>query len=328
MAREGDIFITKLERGFFGAIRVLKHDVHIGFLQGQYAYLVQICNYVDVEQPKLSDPRLLQPLLQNRFHHKNTPCIAYFGGSLKHDNLIYLDNIPLIASESRLVFQMEHDSKLDFDYRGVFNARTGWEAFMEWRWQHEKLELLNEEIMQRQNTVTQLQEREKEVETMMSEDTFWKVFLLMDWSKKEDQEIIEPVVRYLTSKGVYDIRNFAELLHEKLYMLDTKEHAANMGKNSYSDQSKIFSVENFLARRCLIVARGKILYEEILNDPFKMPSSNGFMALLDIIPQAYYRKVGKPFIYKTQYSFETFANREAWDIIYPDVDVSSKEDKE
>ena len=318
MAREGDIFITKLESNFFGAIRILKRDVQIGFLNGQYAYLVQISNYIEKEHPRLNDSRLLQPLLQTRFHHKNTPCIAYFGGSLKHDNLIYLDNIPLTTAENDMVYRMEHDPRLEFDYRGVFNERTGWEALMEWRWRNEKLELLNEEIVNRQNSVQQLQEREKQTEVTMSEDTFWKFFLLLDWSHPDPQGIIEPAIRHLYGKSVYEIRNFAEILSEKLYYLDTKQHAENMGKNAYSDASKIFSVEDFLGRRCLIVARGKILYQEILEDPTKMPLSNEFIALLDIVPQAYYRKVGKPFTYQTKYSFDTFANREAWDIVSPE----------
>lgn len=318
MARQGDIFITKLERNFYGAIRILKHDVPIGFLNGESAYLIQICNYVDQKQPKINDVRLLQALVQSRFHHKQAPCIAYFGGSLSRDNLFYLDNIPLTASEHHLVYKIENDPKSDFDYRGIISDRIGWEAFMEWRWQNEKLELLNEEIMNRQNAVVQLQDRERRDEIVMSEDSFWKIFLLFDWRKGEDQEIIEPVVRYLAGRSVYEIRNFADILSHKLYLLDTKRHAENMGKHSYSDKSKIFSVESFLERRCLIVARGKILYNEILNDPLKMPQSNGFIALLDIVPQAYYRKVGKPFIYHTPYSYETFSNREAWDMISPE----------
>lgn len=318
MARQGDIFITKLERDFYGAIRILKHDVSIGFLNGQPAYLIQICNFIDKKRPNIGDLRLLQPLVQSRFHHKQAPCIAYFGGSLSRDNLLYLDNVPLTSAESQLVYRLENDPKSDFDYRGIISDRMGWEAFMEWRWQNEKLELLNEEIMNRQNAVVQLQEREKKEDAIMSDDNFWKLFLLLDWSQRDDQEVIEPLVRYLSGRSVYEIRNFADILSHKLYLLDTKKHAENMGKNSYSDKSKIFSVDGFLQRRCLVVARGKIIYNEILADPLKMPQTNGFATLLDIVPQAYYRQVGKPFIYDTPYSFETFSNREAWDMILPE----------
>ncbi|MCB9291541.1 MAG: DUF4240 domain-containing protein [Lewinellaceae bacterium] len=62
------------------------------------------------------------------------------------------------------------------------------------------------------------------------------------------------------------ILEFADLLSEKLYALDSKTYAKHIGEDGWSP-GRYFSVDNFLYARCCVVANGKELYEKVLHDP-------------------------------------------------------------
>lgn len=312
MTFAGDTYITKLENDLYGAFRVLKVGVNLGFISETECYLILITNFIDDRKPTLNDTRILQPLYQKRFHYNNEPCIAYYSGIIDPELFEYLGSIPLSEKEKALIEELESKSGFGFSYQGALREETGWQVFMEWRWTHEKHLMQKEENKNLRHAKEKLTKIDVVIESALMEDNFWKIFLLFDWSQKTDNEIIEPAVRYLSSLSVYDLRQFAEILYAKLYMLDTRTHAENRGNSSYSDSKRFFSADDFLGARCLVVAKGKIIFEELLTDPTKMPQKTEFIALLSLIPQAYYRKTGREFDYQPQVSYETFSNIEGW----------------
>lgn len=64
----------------------------------------------------------------------------------------------------------------------------------------------------------------------LSEAHFWEIIALLDWSQEgNDEEVVEPAIAYLASGPVRPILEFAGLLSEKLYALDSRAYAAHIG---------------------------------------------------------------------------------------------------
>jgi len=74
-------------------------------------------------------------------------------------------------------------------------------------------------------------------------------------------------------------------------------------------------VDNFLYARCCVVANGKAYYEQVLKNPEDMPKEVTFEALLRIPGEAYQKKTGKRLVFVTTYSYETYSNREGWEVV-------------
>ena len=147
----------------------------------------------------------------------------------------------------------------------------------------------------------------------MDEEVFWEIIASFNWKKEGDDEaVLKPALKKLVSMTVEDIRQFAEILAEKLYALDGLVYAQNMGKDDYSEDGN-FSADYFLYVRCCVVANGKEFYCEVLNNPTEMPKGLDFEALLYLADDAYNKKLNteEEFI-DTKLSFETFSNTEQW----------------
>ena len=140
---------------------------------------------------------------------------------------------------------------------------------------------------------------------ILSDKQFWKIISLLDWTKTgENEGIVAPVVTHLSSLSPSFIYQFEDKLSEKLYQLDTRQHAAEFPTP--------FSVDDFLYSRCAVVANGEIAFQTVLNDPSQMPLHLDFEPLLYLASDAYTLKTGKPFVYAPTFSIETYANKEAW----------------
>lgn len=60
---------------------------------------------------------------------------------------------------------------------------------------------------------------------MLDERTFWRIISQFDWTKTgDDDEVMAPARATLSAMPVADIAAFDELLAQKLYALDTREH--------------------------------------------------------------------------------------------------------
>ena len=146
----------------------------------------------------------------------------------------------------------------------------------------------------------------------LSEERFWEIISLLDWTKDgNDDLVLEPVIKELSTGPVRHIFEFADLLSEKLFQLDKKVYAENIGEDSYlSDQ--YFSVDNFLYARACLIANGKESFEKVLESPANMPKDITFEALLYLASEAYKRKTGEEMKYIPAYPIETYSNKEGW----------------
>ncbi len=147
----------------------------------------------------------------------------------------------------------------------------------------------------------------------MTEARFWEIIDLLDWDKEgDDSAIIEPAVSALAKLSQSDIYLFKEILNEKLYKLDTKGFAKEIGKDAYKGSADYFSKDWFLQARCCVIANGREFFDEVVSNATNMPKDLGFPALLNIAARAYKRKTGKNLVYVTKYSCETFSNENGW----------------
>jgi len=150
----------------------------------------------------------------------------------------------------------------------------------------------------------------------MSESEFWEIINALDWSqeKQGDAAVIAPAIDRLAALPIHSLYDFKNILAEKLYLLDTVRHAQNIGEEAWQ-ADKYFSVDNFLYARCCVVANGKAYYEQVLKNPEDMPKEVTFEALLRIPGEAYQKKTGKRLVFVTTYSYETYSNREGWEVV-------------
>ena len=126
----------------------------------------------------------------------------------------------------------------------------------------------------------------------MSDDIFWRIIGLFNWKKSgDDDAVMEPAVKALAEMAIDDIKQFEDILHEKLFALDTEAHAREIGEDAY-EPGKYFSPDWFLYTRCVVVANGPKFYGSVLSDPQKMPKDMEFESLLTLAPTAFERKNG------------------------------------
>lgn len=148
----------------------------------------------------------------------------------------------------------------------------------------------------------------------LKEVEFWKIIDLLNWKKKKNEAIIAPAIKYLSTLPVGHIYNFQELLAQKLYQLDQQKYAEHIGQFSYK-KGDYFSVDHFLHVRACVIANGQETFEEVLNDPKEMFKDLTFESLLSVAASAYERKTGKIFIYVPSFNFETYSNKDGWQIV-------------
>lgn len=146
----------------------------------------------------------------------------------------------------------------------------------------------------------------------LSEQRFWDIISLLDWTKEcKDEEVLAPAITELANGPVRHIYEFADILSEKLYQLDHRVYAENIGEDAYQPD-QYFSVDNFLYARSCVVANGKETYEKVLKTPTDMPKDITFEALLYLANEAYKRKTGEEMKYIPAYPIETYSNKEGW----------------
>jgi hypothetical protein len=148
----------------------------------------------------------------------------------------------------------------------------------------------------------------------MTDEQFWDLISQLDWSHTGDDEaVIKPVVAALAGMGADAAAAFDDMLAQKLYQLDTKAHAQNIGEYAFvNGEDDQFSVDWFLYARCVVVANGKAFFTQVLNNPSKFPKDMEFEALLAIAPHSYERVTGREFDHIAPTSYETYSNRAGW----------------
>lgn len=293
-AEIGDIFLTTLPDGRHGAIKIIDHI--------EKSYLIATLDYIGTKVPSLENIQLSNILTQKRFSHRNTPAVLWYDGKAP-STLVYLGNLPVTDKERHLPRNT---------YGGKWTEKCGMEVFLEWRWDYDR-ENYEKEVKEAAEKRQALLNQPKEPKEMMSDELFWKIIDSFDWQYEgDDKKVLAPAVSILKNLPVEEIQKFEETLSYKLYLLDTKEHAKNIGEYSYDETQNYFSADIFLYIRCAVVVNGKDFYNEVLKHPKKMPKDLEFESLLYLASTAYELKTGRDFDCFPNYSYETFSNEEAW----------------
>lgn len=311
--KEGDIYISKLDRNFFGAFKIIKKGKNFFEELQDDLLMIGVLNYVDKKKPTLEDDRLNEILCCNRFFYSNQYCIEFFIDNIKYNNLNnyeYLGNKPLTDQEEKIKFILG-DGKDGitggFPFSRAIEPNFVNSAFLEWRWINEQ-----EDFKKELSSPPKVEQKKVNVsKRTLPDHLFWEVVEKIDWSQNDDLEKIQPVVDFLSKKTVTEIEQFQENLDYKLYQLDTLQHAKNIGEESFKDEDS-FSGDNFLYVRCCAIANGEQFFQNALNNPNKMPKDVAFEPLLYVAEQAYQKKTNKFFKYKSGYSHETFSNHNGW----------------
>lgn len=146
----------------------------------------------------------------------------------------------------------------------------------------------------------------------MSEDTFWSLIARINLRKRDPRAAVQPLIAALTALSVDEIREFDEVLAEKVYALDTVAHARHIGVWAYKGRDEVFSADGFLYTRLMAVAKGRKFYEQALADPQRMPKDQDFEALMSAGWRAYAAKTGEEYERCTRFSLESFSNDAGW----------------
>ena len=153
----------------------------------------------------------------------------------------------------------------------------------------------------------------------MNDACFWAIIDVLDWKTRDSTAILAPAIKALSQFSQNDIQVFHDILNEKLYALDGRRYAEQLGSNRYTtDNSNPFSVDSFLYARCCVVANGKDFYQKVLENPVKMPKEYTFESLLYLPRKAWQLKTGHDnYTYFLEVWSETFSNPNGWEGITP-----------
>lgn len=147
----------------------------------------------------------------------------------------------------------------------------------------------------------------------MNEEKFWQLIQQIDRSAFDEGDMdgaVEPLVEALGDLPVKSIKEFEEVLAQKLYALDGKVFADHAGESGGSG-------DGFLYARCYVVGCGKDTYDSVLADPTLMPNDLElwFEELLFVAAEAWAEKTGRDsdeWDAETSVSYETGSNSAAW----------------
>lgn len=318
--KQGDIFITKLERDFYGALKVIKRGKSFFEEMESDLLMVGVLDFISKEKPKLTDLKGCKILLQQKLS-QNEYRIDFITSDLKYNNLKnyeYLGNIELTEFEKNIPFKLGNGREGingGFGMSGSMHPNYPNQVFLEWRWRNEREEFEKEIAEQAEKSRLAREEyrkRNMKPKKMLPDNEFWEVIEKINWEKEDDDERMQPAIKFLTKKKVSEIKQFQENLTYKLYQLDTKEHAKNIGEDAYKNDNSYFSVDYFLYVRCCVVANGKDYFKDVLENPKEMPKNLDFEPLLYIAEEAYELRMNKDFDYDTGCDYETYSNYKAW----------------
>lgn len=156
------------------------------------------------------------------------------------------------------------------------------------------------------NASVQIELSEQPQNGGLSESDFWELIALLNWSKSgDDNAVIEPVVAALVAAPFRHIYDFADILSQKLYLLDDERYT-----NGLEDAD--FVADKFLYTRCCVVANGLSFFKHIQQHPEEMPHNLLFAPILRIPNEAYRQKIGKNLEHIWAYPIETYSNSIGW----------------
>lgn len=157
---------------------------------------------------------------------------------------------------------------------------------------------------------TYVKEHQKDVNNdalTKENDTFWTYIDLIDWSKTNHQERLKALVDKLATSDIPTIHDFSEQLAFYLHQLDGPAYF-----EALKNREEGVSSDTFLYARCMVIAKGKTFYIDVLDHPVKMPTGEDFEALLYVDEQAFEQKTGEKYDYVPSINYESFFNKNLW----------------
>ncbi len=271
----GDIYAYKTPNEFYSTIRILK--------VAENKLFFYVTRYYDAEIPQLENERLYLP---------------YDASSIRWVEKNDVEDLILIGYKSL----NEQEAKLIQKAQIAYNKSllvTILIPYYKW-FNKNGLAMLKE--MPANNL-------RQEDETTLPEKAFWEVIEQIQLDADDPLKKAREKLESFTGK---QMEQFEETLACKLYKLDTKKHAREIGEHAFHEESGYFSPDYFLYIRCLCVAKGKTFYNKVLRQPCLMPKDEGFEELLELTHEAYEEKTGEEFDYIPSKDYETFSNKEGW----------------
>ncbi|MEH7321040.1 DUF4240 domain-containing protein [Priestia megaterium] len=289
----GDIFVSPLPMNKYGAVKVM--DII------DRSYLLGITSYIDEQVPTIESKGIHKILITESISDGlEKPLFEWVDGKLPKE-LIFIGNMALTANEIGVESNM---------FGGKWSKECAIEVYYEWRRQTDPEGFALE--IQKEDEAFALKNSVPKPKKMLDNQVFWGIISLLDWSKEDEEAIVEAAIKELSTFTAWKIRHFEETLSYKLFLLDTEEHAREIGEYRFSPQDQYFPPDLFLYARCAVVARGKEVFEDALSNPLKMLKDTEFEILLSLSSEAYNLKMGKEFEYESGCSYETFSNKEGW----------------
>ncbi|MEL6720659.1 MAG: DUF4240 domain-containing protein [Bacteroidota bacterium] len=148
---------------------------------------------------------------------------------------------------------------------------------------------------------------EKEQKSIEEEYGFWQLIAQIDWSKDTAEEKVKPLIEVLQQASIAAINEFSEQLARSLHQLDGPTYF-----EALKSKKEGVSSDTFLYARCLVVAKGKAFFEEVLQHPENMPKEEDFEALLYVAKEAYEQKTGVEYEFVPSVIYESFFNQKLW----------------
>lgn len=309
---QGDVFQTILKDGRYGAVKVLKTGGTFDFSPDQF-HLIGVTSYIDNVPPTLMDKRVNEILICDRLNPEGSFLIKIYSGNFPKE-CKFIGNYPITETEQKLEIKIGDGINGGFPLSGKIPKEIGYEILREWRYKYDTDNYLKEiEVAQRQHEELMKSQRSSTPKKMLDDKVFWEIIGALDWNEEgDDEKVLLPAVTKLSKLKVSEIKQFEETLSFKLFQLDTKEHAKNIGESSFDEKENYISVDAFLYARCAAVANGENFYNNVLNHPAEMPKDIEFEALLSLASTAYEFKTENEFDYYPGVSYETYSNEKGW----------------
>lgn len=292
----GDVYACPLSDGRLAAIHVID-IVKDGTRRGRDSATIVCTAYLGREQPGIDDPALRRVLRQNRFRYEDEPCVMTTDEPPPADFVCIGSFAPT-----------EEEKAIEVMGRSGASWLIANDVLSEWRWENDREALVREVEAQaatRRAPPPVPAARRRTPRSKLTEVELWKLLETVDVERRDGDAAIEPLIVCLAKRSAADIREFQELLAEKLYALDARrfaEHAGDAGS----------SADAFLYARCFVVAKGKKTYESVLAAPERFPPDCDLEALLTAAPEAFLRRTGDDYDEVTHYSYETGSNVAGW----------------
>ena len=282
---DGDIFIYQAPNNNYSAIRVITSET----IDNESHTLIYTTAYFDKEIPTIEDEWLYHPW------KKSYDLITWYTGQVP-DELFKLGNAPLRRWEEQRI-----------DKINGFGTEWGNYKIPYFDWLEKHKPMLYDQLFYGTNDEARQSTSIKSMHTT----NFWNIIELIDLSDEENGT--EAAIEKLASYSEDEIKAFEEALSKRLYKLDTKAHAEQIGDHAYQNDETYFSPDYFLYARCYVVAKGKEFYNKVVKQPKNMPKNKEFEPLLELASTAYERKTGDEMEFIPSVDYETFSNEEGWD---------------